>query len=60
MMYTMMIFDRLNLNKGNMEPSKALHDKQGLSLAYTFLIERESKRNRWNIVESDVIDFTVT
>ncbi len=42
MMYTMMILDSVNINK-NMEPGKALDDKQGLSLVYTFLIERESK-----------------
>ena len=41
-MYTMMILDRMNINK-NMKPSKALDYEQGLSLAYTFLIERESK-----------------
>ena len=40
MMYTMII---LAGNNKNMEPSKALNDKQGLSLAYTFLIEREAK-----------------
>ena len=44
-MYTMMIFDRMILNNGNMEPSKALDYKQGLSLAYTFLIKREPKLN---------------
>lgn len=42
MMYTMIILAGNNKSK-NMEPSKALNDKQGLSLAYTFLIERESK-----------------
>ena len=43
MMYTMMILNRMNTNQEIMEPSKALDYEQGLSLAYTFLIERESK-----------------
>lgn len=45
-MNTMMILETINME----HPSKALENKQGLSLAYTFLIEREQSLIRTIIV----------